>query len=179
MTGSQRDAQKKNTFRFLGSAQDYGEWNLCCSALWITVLSNIYHSWLPSTWDPHKSFHHCLWFQWVYLPEINNTTTERRFTYNFCRTEEFWVYFHMDHPCLRATANLLVILAFPPGIEQEEMELQHCLHIHSIISSVLFVFFLAHCFDSSYQFWHTWGMSIMPVKYFWISKVYLIWRLLI
>lgn len=46
----------------------------------------------------------------------------------------------MDHPRLRATANLLVILAFPPGIEQEEMELQHRLHIHSVILSVLFCF---------------------------------------
>lgn len=71
---------------------------------------------------------------------INNTTTATTFTYNFCGTEEFWVHSHMDHPCLFATANLVVILAFPPGKEQEKMELQHSLRVHSIISSVFFFF---------------------------------------
>lgn len=100
--------------------------------------SNIYHYKLPSAWGPHTA----LCFQRVHLPKINDTTQARKCTYNFCRTEEFWVHFHMDHPCLLATANLLVILAFPPGKEQEEMKLQLCVHpISSSFINSSFVYF--------------------------------------
>lgn len=41
-------------------------------------------------------------------------------TYHLRRTEEFWVHFHVNNSCLLATANLHLILTFPPETEQKE-----------------------------------------------------------
>lgn len=47
-----------------------------------------------------------------------HTNTGGNPTYHFSRTEVFWVDLHMYHPCLLATANLLLILSIPPGKTQ-------------------------------------------------------------
>lgn len=44
-----------------------------------------------------------------------DTNSRRNSTYHFGGTEVFWVHLHMYHPCLLATANLLLILSLPPG----------------------------------------------------------------
>lgn len=44
-----------------------------------------------------------------------DTNGRRNLTYHFSGTEVFWVHLHMYHPCLLATANLLLILSLPPG----------------------------------------------------------------